>query len=112
MYPMSNKLLYDFPTSDIGYPIESARRMAWYKLYITPLLPTGYSFDVGRGQADYWSDSYSRYAYQFNIHSMYRWVRRIADQLFIRGMQGLGGLLTEYLFGVCIGQVDYRQNVY
>jgi hypothetical protein len=52
-YPMSNKLLYDFPTSDIGYPIESARQMAWYKLYITPLLPTGYSFGVGRGQADY-----------------------------------------------------------
>ena len=52
-YPMSNKPLYDFPTSDIGYPIESARRMAWYKLYITPLLPIGYSFSVGRGQVDH-----------------------------------------------------------
>jgi hypothetical protein len=33
--PMSNESLYAFPTSDIGYPIESDRRTAWHKLHIT-----------------------------------------------------------------------------
>src|SRR5882762_279857 len=74
-------------------------------------LQTEYSFGVCKGQADY----------QPNIHSVYAWVRRIADQIligcmpgirriadriFIGRMQGSGGLQTEYSFGVCKGQAD------
>ena len=40
--PMGGESLYAFPTSDIGYPIESDRRTAWLKLHTTQLLPTRY----------------------------------------------------------------------
>jgi hypothetical protein len=46
-------------------------------------------------------------AYRLNIQSVYGWVRRITDQSVIHGMQGLGGLLTEYSIGVWRGQADY-----
>jgi hypothetical protein len=46
MCPMSSELLYDCPTSDIGYPIESDRQTASDKLYITQLLPTRYSINI------------------------------------------------------------------
>jgi hypothetical protein len=36
----------DFPTSDIEYLIESNRRTASDKLYITQLLPTRYSINI------------------------------------------------------------------
>jgi len=52
--------------------------------------PTEYSFDVHRDQADYW----------LNIYLVYKWVRRIADRIFIWCMQGSGGLLTGYSFSV------------
>ena len=50
--PTSSKLLYDFPMSDIEYPTESDRQMAWYKLYITQLLPTRYSINITNVSAD------------------------------------------------------------
>jgi len=43
---VSSELLYDRPTSDIGYPIESDRRTALDKLYITQLLPIRYSINI------------------------------------------------------------------
>jgi hypothetical protein len=46
MCPTSNEPLYDFPTSDIGYPIESDRRIALHKLHITRFLPTRYSINI------------------------------------------------------------------
>jgi hypothetical protein len=46
-----------------------------------------------------------------NIHLTYTGIRRISDRIFIWCMQGFGGLLTEYSFGVCRGQADYRQNI-
>ena len=78
---------------------------------------TEYSFDVHRDQADYW----------LNIHSVYKWVRRIADRIFIQCMQGSGGLLTgysfsvlhrsgrlltEYSFSVCRGQANYWPDIH
>src|ERR1700676_4877066 len=47
-----------------------------------------------------------------NIHSVYARVRRITDQIFIPCMQGSGGLLTEYSFGVCKGPADFRLNIH
>ena len=44
--PMIFEPLPGFPMSDIGYPIESDRRTASDKLYITQLLPTRYSINV------------------------------------------------------------------
>ncbi len=72
-------------------------------------LPTEYSFGVWIGQVDC----------RPNIHSVYTEVRRItgsvrriADRIFIRCIQKSGGLPTEYLFGVWIGQVDFRLNIH
>jgi hypothetical protein len=45
--------------------------------------------------------------YRLNIQSVYGEVRRITDQSVIHGMQGLGGLPTEYSIGVWMGQADY-----
>jgi hypothetical protein len=39
-------------------------------------------------------------------------IRRISDQIFIWCMQGSGGLLTKYSFGVCRGQADFRLNIH
>jgi hypothetical protein len=64
--------------------------------------PTEYSFDVHRDQADYW----------LNIHLVYKWVRRIADRIFIQCMQDSAGLLTGYSFGVCRGQADYWPDIH
>jgi hypothetical protein len=38
---------------------------------------------------------------------VYKWVRQIADRIFIQCMQDSAGLLTGYSFGVCRGQADY-----
>jgi len=43
---MSSEPLYDFPTLDIQYPIESDRWTASDKLDITQLLPTKYSINI------------------------------------------------------------------
>ena len=64
--------------------------------------PTEYSFDVHRDQADYW----------LNIHLVYKWVRRIADWIFIQCMQDSAGLLTVYSFGLCRGQADYWPDIH
>jgi hypothetical protein len=56
---------------------------------------------VGMGHADYQSD----------IYCVYEWVRRIADQIFIRCTQVLGGLPTGYSLGVCRGQVDDQLDI-
>jgi hypothetical protein len=68
-------------------------------------LLTEYSFGVRRGQADY----------QLNIHCVYEWIRRIADQIFIWCMQGSGGI-TERIFilytqGSGGLPTDYRPNI-
>ena len=64
--------------------------------------PTEYSFDVHRDQVDYW----------LNIHLVYKWVRRIADWIFIQCMQDSAGLLTVYSFGLCRGQADYWPDIH
>ena len=43
---ISSKQLYDFLTSDIGYPIESDRWTALDKFDISQLLPTKYSINI------------------------------------------------------------------
>ena len=63
--------------------------------------PTKYSFDVHRDQVDQWP----------NIHLVYARIRRIADQIFIRCMQGSGRLLTKYSFGECRDPADYSLNI-
>jgi hypothetical protein len=50
--------------------------------------------------------------FQPNIHLMYTGIRWITDQIFIWCMNGSGGLLTEYLFGVCRDPVDYQLDVH
>jgi len=78
-------------------------------------LQARYSLGVWRGQADYWS----------NIHSVYEWFRRITDLIviwyarvrwltdwiFIRCMEGSGGLPTRYSLGVWISQADYLSDI-
>jgi hypothetical protein len=46
MCPMIREPLYGFLTLDIEYPIESDRRTASDKLYITQLLPTRYPINI------------------------------------------------------------------
>jgi len=46
-----------------------------------------------------------------DIYSMYEWVRRMTDQIFIWWMNRSGELLTEYSLDVCRGQADYRPNI-
>ena len=115
---------------DIGYPIELNRWTASDKLYITQLLPTRYSINITNTFGGYQYNKQWMYVYedfQLNIHLVYKWVRRIADRIFIQCMQdsaGLltgysfsvwhrsGGLLTEYSFSVCRDPADYWQNIH
>jgi len=53
-------------------------------------LPTDYSVTGWRGQVDY----------RLDIHSVYEWVRWITNRIFSDWMEGSGGLLTRYSFGV------------
>jgi hypothetical protein len=43
---------------------------------------------------------------------MYALVRQITDRIFMRRMEGLGGLLAEYSFDVSKGQADERPNIH
>jgi hypothetical protein len=52
-----------------------------------------YSFCVLRDQADN----------SLNINSVYAWVRRIVDRIFIRCMHRSGGLPTEYCVSGVVG---------
>jgi len=101
---------------DIGYPIESDRRTASDKLYITQLLPTRYSINVTNTFGGYQYNKQWMYVYeedfQLNIHLMYTGIRRITDWIFIQCMQDSAGLLTVYSFGVCRGQVDYWPDIH
>jgi len=79
-------------------------------------LLTEYSLGVCRGQADYRLNIHSVYARDQvdclpNIYWAYAGVRRITDWIFIRCMQGSGGLLTEYSLGICRGQADCGPNI-
>jgi hypothetical protein len=49
---------------------------------------------------------------RLNIQLVYVGIRLITDQIFIPCMQGSGGLLTKYSFGVGIGQADVRPNIH
>jgi hypothetical protein len=49
---------------------------------------------------------------QLNIHLVYAGIRRMTDWIFSWCVQGSGGLLTEYSFGVWIGQADFRLNIH
>jgi len=64
--------LSGFPMSDIGYPIESDRRTASDKLYITQLLPTIYSINLMNTFGGYQYNKQWMYVYeedfQLNIH--------------------------------------------
>jgi len=108
--------LSGFPMSDIEYLIESDRRTASDKLYITQLLPTRYSINVTNAFSGYQYNKQWMYVYgedfQQNIHLVYEWVRQIADQILIQCMQDSAGLLTGYSFGVCRGQVDYWPDIH
>jgi len=79
---MSREPLSGFPTSDIGYPIESDRRTMSDKLYITKLLPTEYSINITNG--------FGRYQYNKQSMNVYdrAFRRRISD---IR-LNQIGGL--------------------
>ena len=103
-----------FPTSDIGYLINSDRRTTSDKLYIQ-LLPTEYSINITNGFGRYQYNKQWMYVYGMdiwlNIHLTYTGIRRISDWIFIWCMQGSGGWLTEYSFGVWMGQADYLLNI-
>jgi len=80
-------------------------------------LLTEYLFSVCRTPLDYWLDIHSAYGIGqadcwLNIHSVYAGIRWITDRIFSRCMNGSGGLLTKYSFGVCRGQVDYWLDVH
>ena len=73
-------------------------------------LPTKYSFGVRMGQADFrlniqlvcvgiWR------IFRLNIHSVYEWVRWIANWIFSWCVHGSGGLLIRYSFGVCTSRL-------
>ena len=108
--------LSGFLMSDIGYLIESDRRTASDKLYITQLLPTRYSINVTNTFSGYQYNKQWMYVYEedfrLNIHLMYTGIRRIADRILIQCMNGSGGLLTEYLFGVCRTLLDYKLDIH
>ena len=105
-----------FPTSDIGYPIKSDRQTTSDKLYITQLLPTEYSINMTNGFSRYQYNKQWMYVYgvdiQPNIHLVYARIRWITDLIFIWCMQGSGGLLTEYSFGVCRDPADDWLNIH
>jgi hypothetical protein len=105
-----------FPTSDIGYPIKSDRQTTSDKLYITQLLPTEYSINMTNGFSGYQYNKQWMYVYgvdiQPNIHLVYARIRWITDLIFIWCMQGSGGLLTEYSFGVCRDLADCWLNIH
>jgi hypothetical protein len=103
--------LFGFLMLDIGCPIESDRRTASDKLYITQLLTTRYSINVTNTFGGYQYNKQWMYVYaedfQLNIHLMYTGIRWIADWIFIWCINGSGRLLTEYLFSVCRTPPDY-----
>ena len=75
--------LSGFPMLDIEYLIESDRRTASDKLYITQLLPTRYSINVTNAFGRYQYNKQCMYVYgedfRLNIHLMYTGIRRITD---------------------------------
>src|SRR6266481_2342659 len=78
------------PLSGFGYPIESDRRTASDKLYITQSLPTRYSINVTNTFGGYQYNKQCMYVYEedfrLDIHLMYTGVRRITDRIFIQRM--------------------------
>jgi hypothetical protein len=113
---MSREPLSGFPTLDIEYPIESDKRTALDKPYITQLLPTRYSINITNTFSGYQYKKWWMYVYEvdiwLNIHSVYAGVRQIANWIFSWCMQGSGGLLTGYSFDVWMGQVDCQPNIH
>ena len=113
---MSRQSLSGFLTLDIEYLIESDRRTASDNLYITQLLPTRYSINITKAFSGYQYNKQWMYIYEMdfrlNIHLMYVGIRRITDWIFIWCMNGSGGWLTKYSFGVCRDPADYRLNIH
>ena len=68
--------------SDIEYPIESDRRTASDKLYITQLLPTEYSINV--------TNTFG--GYQYNNQSMYVYDQAFRHQILDIRLNQIGGL--------------------
>ena len=69
-------------------------------------LLTEYSVGVCRGLVDFRLNiqlvcAGIQWIFRLNIHSVYEWVRRIANWIFSWCVQGSGGLLIRYSFGVC-----------
>ena len=100
-YPMSIQPLYDFPTSDIGYTIESDRRTSSNKLDTTQSLPTEYWINI--------TNTFGGYHYNRNV-CMY--MRRITHRIFNERMNRSGGLPTQYSFNMYRGQVDCWPNIH
>ena len=119
-YPPNIELTSWTPSADITITENVCMYMRWitHRIFNEHMngsggLPTQYSFNVYKGQADCWPNIHSVHVgvrQISNIHSPYTWVRRIADPIFIWWIQGSGRLLTKYSLSVCRGQADFKYS--
>jgi hypothetical protein len=79
-------------------------------------LLTEYSFGVCMGPVDFRLNiqlvcAGIRRIFQLNIHSVYEWVRWIANWIFSWCVQGSGGLLIRYSFGACTSRLPIGHSL-